>query len=66
LRVNPSDLVGQADIARMLGWTSAKVGRYAAMGTFPKPIAHPSSGRLWLRQDIEKWAKERGYLPRGT
>lgn len=59
-RVDPADLVGAVEVAEMLGWAKTRVDSYASRGYLPEPVAHPRAGRLWTRQQIEAWARERG------
>jgi predicted DNA-binding transcriptional regulator AlpA len=60
-RVNVDDLIDAREVARLIGLareTSVSVyqRRYPDM---PRPVVRRSSGRclLWLRQDVEAWAK---------
>ena len=62
-KVNTEDLVGAAEVARILGLShhnsvSTYLRRY---DDFPKPVVDLSESRirLWLRQDIEQWADSR-------
>jgi glutathione-regulated potassium-efflux system ancillary protein KefG len=60
-RVNVDDLIDAEEVARLIGLaraTSVSVyqRRYPDM---PRPVVRRSSGRclLWLRQDVEAWAR---------
>jgi glutathione-regulated potassium-efflux system ancillary protein KefG len=60
-RVNTEDLITASEVAAILGLAhhnsvSTYLRRYA---DFPRPVVDRSKGRvrLWLRQDIEAWAK---------
>jgi glutathione-regulated potassium-efflux system ancillary protein KefG len=62
-KVNTEDLVGAAEVARILGLShpnsvTTYLRRY---DDFPKPVVDltESRVRLWLRPDIEQWAKGR-------
>lgn len=55
------ELAGLAEIAKMLGVTKRTVQRYIERADFPEPYEHLARGRVWLRVDIEAWAKE--HLP---
>jgi hypothetical protein len=62
-RVNTEDLIGAAEVADILGLAhhnsvTTYLRRY---DDFPKPVVDLSRSRvrLWLRQDIERWAKRR-------
>jgi predicted DNA-binding transcriptional regulator AlpA len=63
--VSPEDIVAVADIATMLGVGIATAHRYANRGGFPEPLGQASSGRVWLRADVEKWGKAHLPLPTG-
>ena len=63
-RVNIDDLVDAQAVAEMLGLAqrnsvSLYQRRYADM---PRPVVDLGPGRtkLWLRQEIERWAVKRG------
>jgi predicted DNA-binding transcriptional regulator AlpA len=64
-RVNSEDLVGAAEIARILGLShhnsvTTYLRRYA---DFPRPVIDLSESRvrLWLRPEVEAWAKKRAH-----
>jgi predicted DNA-binding transcriptional regulator AlpA len=46
------------DIARMLNVTVRTVQNYIARDDFPEPIGRIAAGRVWLRADVETWAKQ--------
>jgi len=48
-------LLGQAEIAQLLGWDARKVGVYASRPGFPAPVATLRMGRIWRRADIERY-----------
>lgn len=61
--VNTSDLIGAAEAAEIIGLSHATsvttyLRRYA---DFPKPVVDLSRSRvrLWRRQDIVEWCKQR-------
>lgn len=56
------DLVSTGDIAKMLVLSKQRVDQLARAGKMPEPVAIVSSGRVWLRDDIEAWARETGRL----
>jgi predicted DNA-binding transcriptional regulator AlpA len=57
------DLIGPSEIAAMLGVTRQYVDRLSREDpTFPQPEARPSSGRIWSRAKVEKWAGATGRL----
>jgi predicted DNA-binding transcriptional regulator AlpA len=62
--VNPSLLVGAAEIADRLGVSMPQVvhtwrRRHA---DFPKPVAVLQLGHIWYWPDVEKWARQTGRL----
>jgi prophage regulatory protein len=56
------DLVGLTEIGRMLGVTRQRAHQLASEAGFPKPAATVASGRVWKRQDVERWARKVGRL----
>lgn len=65
-KIDPNDLVDSTGIAELLGLASHRVvsvlrGRHA---DFPAPTVDMGRGRcmLWLRQDVEAWARSTGRL----
>ncbi len=60
-KVDVDDLIDAKEVARMLGLSSSRaVAVYSTRG-LPEPIINrgPNTAKLWLRQDIERWLKER-------
>jgi predicted DNA-binding transcriptional regulator AlpA len=62
-KVDPNELVDSHGVADILGLSSrGAVAVYRTRyGDFPAPVVDMGTGRclLWLRQDVEKWAKAR-------
>jgi predicted DNA-binding transcriptional regulator AlpA len=58
LGVSPEDLLGLSDISRMLGVTMRTTQKYVDRDDFPEPLGQIAAGRVWLRADVERWAKE--------
>ncbi len=63
VNLNTDDLVGAAEVAAILrlshpGSVTTYLKRYA---DFPRPVVDLSSSRvrLWRRQDIERWHRDR-------
>jgi predicted DNA-binding transcriptional regulator AlpA len=61
--IDPKNLIDSQSIAEMLGLnrrSSVSVYR-ARYPDFPAPVVEMGAGRcmLWLRADVEKWAKAR-------
>lgn len=60
-KVDVDDLIDAREVAEMLGLSSPRaVAVYSSRG-LPEPIIDrgPNTAKLWLRQDIERWIKER-------
>ena len=53
------DLVGVSEAAAILGWDRRRVATYAERGAFPAPLASLASGRVWRRDDVEAFARDR-------
>lgn len=57
------DLIDSHEVAEILGLASHRaVSTYRARyATFPAPVVEKGTGRclLWLRSDVETWAKAR-------
>lgn len=56
VEVVPS-LLGVAEAAELLGWDKRRVVTYVDRGSFPSPVAQLASGRVWLRADVEAFAR---------
>jgi hypothetical protein len=53
------DLVGVSEAAAILGWDRRRVATYVSRGAFPAPLARLASGRVWRRDDVEAFARDR-------
>jgi hypothetical protein len=53
------ELVGVAETAAILRWDKRRIFTYLGRGSFPEPFAALASGRIWLRSDIEAFARRR-------
>jgi hypothetical protein len=51
-------LAGVAEAAQIIGWDKRRVITYIDRGRFPEPTQALASGRVWLRSDVERFAKE--------
>ncbi len=51
-------LAGVAEAAEIMGWDKRRVITYIVRGRFPQPIQALASGRVWLRSDVERFARE--------
>ena len=61
-------VAGVAEAAQVMAWDKRRVITYVDRGSFPKPIQALASGRIWLRTDVEEFARswrERQRLRRG-
>jgi len=65
-RVDLDDLIDSATVAEFLGLNSRRaVTTYRTRhDDFPEPVRTSEGGRclLWLRQDVEAWARATGRL----
>ena len=57
---NVLPLVAAHEIELMLRVSRQRVSQLASDPEFPAPVAVLKVGRIWLREDIEKWALETG------
>jgi predicted DNA-binding transcriptional regulator AlpA len=57
IAMSPDDLAGVAEIAQLLGVHQRTAARYTQRADFPTPAGQLSRGRVWLRADVERWAK---------
>jgi hypothetical protein len=52
-------IAGVSEAAAILGWDKRRVMTYVRRGSFPEPIAHLASGRVWRHEDVEAFAATR-------
>lgn len=57
---NVPPLVAAQEIALMLDVSRQRISQLAASKGFPEPVAVLGVGRIWLREDIETWARSTG------
>ncbi len=50
------------EIAEMLGITRQRVDQLSRADGFPPPTAELAIGRVWRRQDVERWARATGRV----
>jgi hypothetical protein len=50
-------LVGVAEAAAIMGWDKRRIVTYIDRGHFPEPIAALAGGRIWLAEDVERFAE---------
>ena len=64
MRIDPADLVDAHEVAEILGLaTNRAVSTYRQRyDDFPAPVVVKGTGKcvLWLRADVQRWAKARG------
>jgi hypothetical protein len=53
------DLVGVSEAAAILGWDRRRVATYLDRGAFPAPLASLAAGRIWHRDEVEAFARDR-------
>lgn len=55
-------LMSRPEIADFLGVTDARVRQMDAAGQLPEPLAELRIGRVWLADDVERWARDTGRI----
>lgn len=58
--VTKLDLMGTTEIGQYLGVSRQRAGQLAATDGFPEAVADLAAGRVWLRSEVETWAKATG------
>lgn len=53
------ELMGPAEIARLLGVSRQRVTQLAAEPDFPTPTANLAMGKVWLSADVRAWAENK-------
>ena len=53
------DLVGTAEVAKILETSRQNISTSLARGKFPQPYARVAAGPLWLRRQIEEYKESR-------
>lgn len=61
-REEHTEIVGTAEVAEMLNWSSKKVSVYRQRGKLPRPIYSLKMGPVWRKKDIERWGMEKGLI----
>lgn len=51
-------VVGVAEAAEIMGWDKRRVVTYLDREQFPEPLTSLASGRIWLREDVERYARD--------
>jgi predicted DNA-binding transcriptional regulator AlpA len=55
-------LMGVTEIAEMLSLSRQRADQLSRNKGFPDPEAELSGGRIWKRDDVERWARETGRI----
>jgi hypothetical protein len=53
-------IVQMGEIAAMLGVSRQRANELSLRAGFPEPYGALSTGRVWLLEDVEAWAKASG------
>ena len=66
MKIDPGELLEPSEVAPLIGLenpngVSVYRRRYA---DFPEPVVEKGRCVLWLRRDVEAWARDRGRDPR--
>lgn len=51
-------LAGVAEAADVMGWDKRRVITYIDRGRFPEPLQSLASGRVWVRSEVETFARD--------
>jgi predicted DNA-binding transcriptional regulator AlpA len=57
--LEPDELMGATDVARLLGVSRQRVYQLIADAGFPSPASNLARGALWSRADVEAWSGRR-------
>jgi prophage regulatory protein len=50
------DLMGAQEVAELLGISRQRVHQLAERADFPAPVAVLAAGKIWLGEDVRRWA----------
>jgi len=53
------EVMGAAEIADLLGVSRQRVQQLVRRADFPAPMATLTMGKVWRRDEVERWAAER-------
>lgn len=58
-----NELVGVTEAAQLLGWSRQRIAAYhgESRAGMPKPVVRLAGTPVWLKSDLIRWARERGY-----
>nr|MDT0663299.1 helix-turn-helix domain-containing protein [Micromonospora sp. DSM 115978] len=54
-------LMGTAEVAEYLGISRQWADVITSRRTFPEPVATLKGGRIWLAEDVERYAEQRRH-----
>jgi hypothetical protein len=54
--------MGLTEVAALLGVSRQRAHQLSKVDGFPEPTAKLSAGLIWLRADVERWARETGRI----
>lgn len=57
-------LIGVVEIAELLSVSRQRADQLTQTKDFPAPQAELANGRIWLREDFQRWAKNDGRVTR--
>jgi len=61
------ELVGVAEIAQMVGVSRQRINELVRSDPdFPVPLAELAAGRIWARDDLERWMAARSLTEKGA
>jgi predicted DNA-binding transcriptional regulator AlpA len=65
VKIDPADLIGPSEVAPIIGLTNpGGVSVYRRRhADFPAPVVEKAQCVLWLRSEIEAWARATGRNP---
>jgi predicted DNA-binding transcriptional regulator AlpA len=55
-------LVGSQEIGTMLGVGRQRVQQLISRDDFPAPEVTLAMGKVWMRADVEQWARDHGRI----
>ena len=59
LTIDPANLVGSAEAAKIAGMTTHALKMQRLRGRMPEPVARLECGPIWVRSQIEDWTADR-------
>jgi hypothetical protein len=64
--IDKADLVGITEICSFTQKSSQRIVYHSRTAAFPDPLIELAMGRIWLRGDIERWARTMGWWHNGA